>query len=380
MRNETVLTNARIVTRDDCILGSLKIVDGVIDDVSCGTSTLTQALDLDGDYLIPGLIDIHTDNLEKHVEPRPGVYWPFAAALSTHDQQLFSAGITTVFDSLSVGDYHDSGVKTGRHGTLQKAVSVLEEAKQAGLLQADHYLHIRCEICTENVVDSFMEFAADPFVKLVSIMDHTPGQRQWSNMEKWRKFNIKRFGNDDTAAMNFFAHRQEMQSLYSEPHRRAIIEQCRQRNLPMASHDDTTAEHVDEAAREGISISEFPTTFEAARSAHDKGMKNILGAPNVVQGGSHSGNVSAGLLAQENLVDGLASDYVPISLLHGAFILAQKTDMSLPQSIATVTSGPADMTGFSDRGEIVPGKRADLVRVKEWHHMPMIRGLWRRAD
>jgi alpha-D-ribose 1-methylphosphonate 5-triphosphate diphosphatase len=207
-------------------------------------------------------------------------------------------------------------------------------------------------------------------------MDHTPGQRQWSNMAKWRKFNQKRFGDDDAAAMKFYDHRQEMQRLYSEPHRRAIVEACKQRELPMASHDDTTVEHVEEAANEGISISEFPTTVEAARSARDKGMKNVMGAPNVVQGGSHSGNASATDLAQQDLVDGLASDYVPISLLHGAFMLAQETDMTLPQSIATVTSGPADMIGFHDRGEIAPGKRADLVRVREWHHMPMIRDIW----
>ena len=380
MNNETILTNARIVTTTEVFSGTIVLSDGVIKSISHGQSSVPSAEDFEGDLIIPGLIDIHTDNLEKHAEPRPGVKWPFTAALATHDQQLYSAGITTVLDSLSVGDFYEEDEKSGRNGTLQQAVSTLEEAQSAGLLHADHYLHVRCELSTSNVIESFLHFADDSFVKLVSVMDHTPGQRQWSNLEKWAQFNKKRFGNNDQARNEFLQHRLQMQEKYSEPNRIQLIEECKRRNLPLASHDDTTLEHVIEAHEVGIEISEFPTTIEAARKAHSRGMKNVMGAPNVVLGGSHSGNVAAIELAKEGLLHGLASDYVPISLLHGAFLLCEQSDMTLPQSIATVTKEPAEMIGLSDRGEIATNKRADLVRIKEWHHMPMIRGIWRNGQ
>lgn len=377
MNKDVVLTNANIVTLDEVFKGTVKISDGKIDSIDRGTTLIDSSIDLEGDYLIPGLIDIHTDNLEKHVEPRPGVHWPFAAALSTHDHQLFSAGITTVLDALTVGDYYDQDAKSGRKGTLEQAIIMLEEAQESGLLRTDHHLHIRCEISTENVLESFEPFADDPLVRMVSVMDHTPGQRQWANMEKWRTFNRKRFGNDDAAAEAFYIHRCEMQAKYSDKHRKAVIEACKHRNLPLASHDDTTIEHIHEACAVGIEVSEFPTTIEAAQEAHAQDMMNVMGAPNVVLGGSHSGNVSALELAKAGLLDGLASDYVPISLLHGAFQLWEQTDMELPAAIATVTANPADMVDLTDRGEIAIGKRADLVWVRQWHHMPMIRGIWR---
>jgi alpha-D-ribose 1-methylphosphonate 5-triphosphate diphosphatase len=174
------------------------------------------------------------------------------------------------------------------------------------------------------------------------------------------------------------------QQRYAESNRTALVAHCRQRSLPLASHDDTTAEHVAEAARDGVTISEFPTTLEAARQGREHGMRTIMGAPNVVRGGSHSGNVAALQLASAGLLDALSSDYVPASLLHGAWLLADVDGFSLPKAIATVTATPAAMIGLADRGRIAPGLRADLLRVhvagSATEACPVVRTVWRQGQ
>ena len=134
-----------------------------------------------------------------------------------------------------------------------------------------------------------------------------------------------------------------------------------------------------EAKADGIRIAEFPTTHEAARAARQHGMSVIMGAPNVVCGGSHSGNVSALDLAAEDLLDGLSSDYAPKSLLHGAFILHDRIGLPLPKAVATVTAHIAAGVGLPDRGELAPGKRADLIRVRWIGDIPVVRSVWREG-
>ena len=369
----TLFTNSRIVTPDDVFSGSLAVEDGLIAAVEPGRQPARSALDLDGDYLVPGVVELHTDVLERHAIPRPGVHWPEVPAVLAYDSQLMGAGITTVFDSLAIGYLVDTGQRPRDPRPLVEAIRT---ARAAGLLRADHYLHMRCEVSTALVVQDFIPFADDPMVRLVSLMDHAPGQRQFVDVAKYREYNQGRYGLTDAQLDALVERRLEERARYAEEHRAAITALCRKHGLPVASHDDATIAHVDEAMQAGAAIAEFPTTLEAAQAAHEYGLAVLAGAPNLVRGQSHSGNVPAALLAERGWLDVLSSDYVPASVLHGAFLLHLRHGMSLPRAIATVSATPARRVGLEDRGVLAVGRRADLVRVRVAGDVVVVRGVW----
>ncbi len=377
-----LITNAKVVTADSVVAGTVELRGREIADVQPGRSHLPAAEDWQGDYLIPGLVELHTDNLEKHLEPRPGVRWPAVSALLTHDCQISAAGITTVLDAMGVGDFDERSI---RAQGLHDAARALAHAREQGLLRAEHLLHMRCELACDNMLEVVRPFLDDPSVRLVSLMDHTPGQRQWMDIERFRVYTQRNQRWSDEYLAEVVRGRQAMQARNAKVNRDGLLALCRERHIPLASHDDTVAEHIDEALEAGISISEFPTTLDAARSARAKGLGIVMGAPNLVRGGSHSGNISALTLAQHRLLDCLSSDYVPHSLLHGAFLLRDSAGWSLPQAIACVTLHPARLVKLEDRGEIAPGKRADFVRVRETqapHYpaaVPVPLATWREA-
>jgi alpha-D-ribose 1-methylphosphonate 5-triphosphate diphosphatase len=219
-----------------------------------------------------------------------------------------------------------------------------------------------------------------PLSRLVSLMDHTPGQRQFTDIAKFYEYYQGRFGYNDAQMAEMIARGQAEAELFSGPNRRAIVAMCIQRNLKMASHDDATPEHVAESLGLGLTISEFPTTVLAAEAARAGGMTTIMGAPNVVRGGSHSGNVSAAELARLGLLDALSSDYVPVSLGHAAFKLHNDDGIALPDAVAKISLNPARMLGLTDRGEIAIGKRADLVRLSLLDGLPIVRQVWRAGE
>ncbi|MFI5409383.1 alpha-D-ribose 1-methylphosphonate 5-triphosphate diphosphatase [Kaistia sp. UC242_56] len=374
----TVLNNFQIVLPNEVVQGSVTIEDGQIQAIDSDPGTLAGAIDGDGDFLLPGLIDVHTDNLERHFAPRPAVAWPSAiGAVLAHDRDMFGAGITTVYDAISLGDYDTGGE---RRAMISKSIENLDAARAHGLLKADHFLHFRCEISDAGALDIFGRYADHPRLGLISLMDHTPGQGQWSDLAIYRAFRRKKSGRvwTDAEFDAYIAQRRADRETYSAPQRAEIRRQAAARGIPLASHDDTTSDEVDRARQEGVAISEFPTTLEAAEQARARGMKIVMGGPNVVLGRSHSGNVSAAELAANGLLDALSSDYVPTSLLEAAFVLAAN-GMSLPQAVATVSATPADMVRLSDRGRIEPGRRADLLRVRLVEGHPVIRSIW-RAD
>jgi alpha-D-ribose 1-methylphosphonate 5-triphosphate diphosphatase len=373
--DEVVLTNARVVMRDTMFRGTVHVAGGRIAGIDTKPSNLSSALDLEGDFLIPGLVDIHTDNLERHLEPRPGVVWPSCAALVSHDRQIAAAGVTTVFDSLCVGDQRRGCAR--RRESLLESLRAMQRAQADGLLKLDHFLHLRCEVSADEVVETLECLVDDPFVRLVSLMDHTPGQRQWTNIAKWRR-NMPR--NISAVELDAIYERGTNRGIeVAASARREVARICRERGLVLASHDNTTAEHIVDAAADGATISEFPTTALAARLARSAGMYVVMGAPNVVLGGSHSGNVSARELAAEGLVDGLASDYVPASLIQACLFFHEAMGMEIPAAVARVTATPASMVGLDNRGEIAPGLRADVAWVKAYDHMPVVRGVWREG-
>jgi len=378
MARETVLSNATVVTRERAFTGSVAFDAGGVRAVDEGTSALPGAQDLEGDLLLPGLIEMHTDNVERHLEPRPGVMWPSPlAALTAHDAQMVAAGITTVLDAIAVGYYLEGG---SRRQMLSLTVDGVRRGRDEGLFRADHYMHLRCEVCDPGVVEEFAPHAGDPVVRLVSLMDHTPGQRQWRDLDKMRTFHSRKRAYTDDELAALVTERRAVQAEHAAANRRAVLDLWRPRGLPVASHDDTTAEHVHEALREGATISEFPTTAAAASLARSEGMVTVAGAPNLVRGGSHSGNVSAAELADAGLLDALSSDYVPVSLLHGALMLADDHGFTLAGAMATVTCNVADMLGMDDRGELAPGKRADVIRVRRLDDgSALVRAAWREG-
>jgi len=377
MPAEIILTNARLVTADRVIKGTLVIRDGLIAEVEEGRSHLSQAQDLNGEHLLPGLIELHTDNLEKHMSPRPGVDWPSTSAVHTHDAQIVAAGITTVFDALSIGD-----IKPGsqRMQQLPAMLEAIASAAQAGDLRAEHRLHLRCEVCHPDVLSLFHDLVEHPLVQLVSVMDHSPGQRQFALESKYRQYYKGKYQLSDEEMDTFTAEQKANSRMYSDRHRRAVVEECQARGLALASHDDATLAHVQESAGFGMSIAEFPTTLEAARASHELGMKVLMGAPNIVRGGSHSGNIAAAELAVANVLDILSSDYYPASLLQAALMLAEQDNVyDLPRAVATVSRVPAQAAGLDDRGEIRVGLRADLLQTRIQPSQPLIRQVWREG-
>ncbi|MDR3177080.1 MAG: alpha-D-ribose 1-methylphosphonate 5-triphosphate diphosphatase [Desulfovibrio sp.] len=366
--------NGRILT-DKGELRELSFTGGVVADHG-RRHNFGRTVDLEGDYLIPGLVELHTDNLEKHFIPRTGVNWPIGlSSVVAHDVHMVGSGVTTVFDAVTVGE---PGDKHMRKELFHLSLDALEEADKAGLLRADHYLHLRCEVAGDDVVELVEPLLERKNLRLFSIMDHTPGQRQWRDLEEYKRYSNLQHEPEDRFQERIGGLR-TMQEKNARGNIREIVEICRKNGFPLASHDDTTVEQVRETAALDTRISEFPTTLEAAREAGCLGMVIVMGAPNVVRGGSHSGNVAAVELACEGLLDILSSDYMPASLLHAAFLLPELAGMTLAEALRTVTLTPAAAVGLEDRGELAPGKRADAVRVKLVNGVPMVRSVWREG-
>jgi alpha-D-ribose 1-methylphosphonate 5-triphosphate diphosphatase len=382
MSAKLVFKNARMVLADELVQGTLSVRNGHLDQVNEGDTSSAQAIDLEGDYLMPGLVELHTDNFERHLVPRPKVHWAELPALLAHDAEIAAAGITTVFDAMGVGDVeHDSL----RGGDMAQVIAAIDDSSERGMLRADHHLHVRCELPAANAVDLFQAFHGHPRLSLISLMDHTPGQRQWENIEHARIYYTGKKGWSQERFDHQVAHAAALQTQYAAPHRAYFANYCRSHGIAMASHDDTTVDHVAQAHDEGAFVSEFPTTLVAAREAHQRGLLTVMGAPNVVRGGSHSGNIAAAELARHQLLDILSSDYVPGSLLTAVFRLVDDGLMSLPQAVATVTRNPARAAKFTDRGEIASGLRADLVRVRmvempDGRHHGVVRSVWREGQ
>jgi alpha-D-ribose 1-methylphosphonate 5-triphosphate diphosphatase len=376
MTDELVLTRARITTEDSVVEGSLLIRDGRVAALDPGASAAPGAIDLDGDWLLPGLVELHTDNLERLFTPRPGVRWPADAAMLTHDAQVAAAGITTVCDAVCVGFY---GGKSERLDYLNLSTDVLRRARRAGALKAEHFLHLRLELTDPHMLELFEPLKDDPSLRLVSFMDHTPGQRQWRDIDKLRTFHLGREVKTEAEFQAMIARRVGEQRLFVDRHRAAVLRLLDGHAAVRASHDDTTPEHVAEARACGCAISEFPTTVEAAVAAREAGMGIVMGAPNLVIGGSHSGNVAAAELVEHGLLDAFSSDYVPASLLQAAFLLREGFGLPMPEAIAPVTRNPAALLGLADRGRIATGLRADLVRVREIGTTPTVVEAWREG-
>lgn len=372
---EQIYTNARIVLADELIEGTLVVRDGRIADIAAGTSRTGE--DLGGDTLIPGCVELHTDHLETHLQPRPRVRWNMDAALQAHDGQIATSGITTVFDALRVGLEGDTEFGAEEMSTMAAAIA---SASADGRLRAEHFIHLRCEVSVPDVIEHFDALQGNPRVRLASVMDHAPGQRQFISLDAYRVYyqGKKKLSDAEFAA---YSERRIAESLAnSDRNRRLIAERCHEAGIAIASHDDATRAHVAESLELGVALAEFPTTVEAASLSREAGMHVLMGAPNVVRGGSHSGNVSAIDLLRGDALDILSSDYVPFSLVQAAFLLVEREETDLPHAVRLISANPADAAGLSDRGRIEIGRRADLVRVAcATGRPPRVLAVWREG-
>jgi alpha-D-ribose 1-methylphosphonate 5-triphosphate diphosphatase len=369
-----IFENALILREDAIHHGWVAVSDGRIAEIGEGRAP-ERGHDLAGDYLMPGLVELHTDHIESHALPRPRVNWHTLAAVVAYDAQIAASGITTVFDSLRVGSDPDGGMTGPGPVALADAVAT---ARAEGLLRAEHRTHLRCEVCAADALTATEAFLAKHPVHLMSLMDHTPGDRQFRDISKWKIYFGGKGGLSEPELQTLITTRKAFQAENHDRHRAALVNIARNRSIVIASHDDTTLEHVAEARRDGIAIAEFPTTVEAARASHEAGMDVMMGAPNVVRGGSHSGNVAAEALARDGLLDILSSDYVPASLLMGAFELHRLIEgYSLARAIRLVSRQPALAAGLPDRGAIELGLRADLIHVHKVGELPVVRSVWR---
>lgn len=374
MTQDIIIANAQIILPDEVIRGGLVLRDGQIAEIFHGTSVPKTAMDCAGDYVCPGLIELHTDNLERHITPRPKVDWPHRAAIMAHDRELAATGITTVFDAIRVGSIISDGNKRYGKYARQMADEILQ-MRDAGALKISHHIHLRAEICSETLLDEMDEFGDKDRVGIVSLMDHTPGQRQFRDMQKFEDYVCGKHNLDRAGFAEYIAFLYGLQERLGAAHEAGAVAAAKRYGATLASHDDTTAEHVATSAAHGVTIAEFPTTVEAAEACHDAGIATIMGAPNLVRGGSHSGNVAAKDLAQIDRLDILSSDYVPAALLMGAAHLAQLWG-NWAKGMATVTANAARYVHLEDRGVIALGKRADLLRFSMLHDVPAVRQVW----
>ncbi len=375
--SELVIANAKVVLADTVVTGAVVIRDGLIAEITEGRSVPGGAVDAEGDWLIPGLVELHTDNLERHIEPRPSVDWPHAAAILAHDGELASVGITTVFDAMRVGSIPES---KGRYVKYARAlVDELLAIRATGALRISHFIHLRAEVCSRTLVAELDEFTPEDRIGMVSLMDHTPGQRQFRDISKLKHYVAKKRGMSDADFAEHVVNLKSLRDTFGDAHEAATVSAATRLGAVLASHDDTTKAQVATSAGYGVRVAEFPTTVEAAQACVAAGIAVIMGAPNLVRGGSHSGNVAAKTLAEIDALDILSSDYVPASLLMGALMLADLWD-DLPRGIATVTANPAKAVGLDDRGVIAIGKRGDVVRFRRTPDgTPAPRGVWVRG-
>lgn len=370
----TIFENARIVLADAVIENGYVVVDnGLITEIGEGSAP-ERGQNLGGDLLLPGLVELHTDHLEAHVTPRPKVQWDTVAAVLSYDAQIATSGITTVLDSLRVWREEGAEEVDGQAAALSLAI---DSARKAGLLRIEHFLHLRCEVPMPRVVEDAADLIGLPEVRLLSLMDHTPGQRQFRDPQKLREYYRGKSGSNDAELDEMFARRIAHHAQYAAGNYRGLVALAGVHGTPLASHDDTTTEHVEDAVRDRVAIAEFPTTVDAAAALHAAGVKVMMGAPNLIRGGSHSGNVATAELARAGMLDLMSSDYVPSSLLFAALRLPAETDKyDLPAAIRTVSKTPAEVVGLTDRGEIAVGKRADVIQVHQAEDAVAVRSVW----
>lgn len=355
------LTNLKILTPAGFLeRGSICIENGIIMEVKEGTAP-KDAIDLGGMLALPGFVDLHGDMLEREVHPRPSANIPHEIALCEVDKRLASSGITTAFAAISFAWFKDHDLRSEE--SARKLIKTVNSMRPD--LMVDTYVHARFEITNERAGAVLEDLLETNQIHLVSVMDHTPGQGQYRDIEGYIDFSLEWAKRTENGVVTREMLLKRIEKAQARPKGweavRRVTELAIQRSVPLASHDDDTVEKVQLMQSLGVQISEFPVTMEAATHARQLGLTTLMGGPNAYRGASHNANLSARDAAAEGCLDMLASDYYPPGLILAAFKMASEKILPLEAGIRMISTNPAKAIGLHDRGELAAGKRADLV-------------------
>lgn len=367
----TYLTHARIVLTDEIIEdGSLLIEDGKISAINPELVNGANIIDLKGKTLMPGMIDLHCDALEKEVEPRPNVHFPLDFACAQADKRNAAAGITTVYHALSFA-HEELGVRNNEFAA--DVARAVHDWQPHALI--DNRVHCRYEITDETGLPILKQLLNEDSMHMISMMDHTPGQGQFKDMAAYRDYLTLTY-KKTADEVNVIVERKLQAATGAFSRMEELAQAAHAAGISVASHDDDSAERVDTMSGIGADISEFPITLEAAQAARAAGMFTIFGAPNILRGKSQSGSMKAIDAIHEGVADCLCADYAPASLIVSVFRIPELSGLDLPAAIRLVTSNPAKAARLTDRGEIAIGKRADLVAVSMPGGLPQVSDVW----
>ena len=369
--SKILLTNATVVLPDEVRNGlSVLIEDGIIASLDPATTAGAATIDLAGLLLLPGLVDLHCDALEKEVEPRAKVYFPLDLACAEADKRNAAAGITTAFHAISFSD-NENGVRN--NAMAADIVREIHRWQQHALVE--NLVHARYEITDEGAVPFIETLLHEGLVHLLSFMDHSPGQGQYRDLAAFKSYLADNYRMSD---VEMEAHLdQKLASARTAMDRVGrLATAARRGGISIASHDDDTVEKVRIAAGLGATISEFPINLVAARAAKVCGLFTLFGAPNIVRGKSQSGAVRALDAVLAGAADAICGDYSPAAMLPALLKLPSQAGIGPHEAVALGTRNPARAAGLADRGEIVPGKRADLVAVSTQQGSPQCRQVW----
>lgn len=366
-----LLTNARIVLPADTLeRTAVLIADGVIAAIDPETSGGAAIVDLDGRLLMPGMIDLHCDALEKEVEPRPNVYFPLDFACAQADRRNAAAGITTVYHALSFANAELGVRNNGVASDLARAVHAW--APQA---LVDNRIHLRYEICDDSAPPYLARLLDSGHAHMISFMDHTPGQGQFKDVAAFRGYLARTYLRSEAELDQILAAKQAA-AAGAAARIAGLAALARAMGVPIASHDDDSPEKVDAVAAMGATISEFPTNIATARAARARGLATLFGAPNLLRGKSQSGSMRALDAVNEGVADCLCGDYSPGALLPAVLRLPELAGIALHEAIALVTVNPARAAGLRDRGRIAVGMRADLVGARQLGGLALAEQVW----
>lgn len=367
----TLITHADIVLKDKIIKdASLLICDGVIESINPQLPIFDKLVDLEGNMLMPGMIDIHCDALEKEVEPRPNVHFPLDFACAQADKRSAAAGITTAFHALSFA-HEELGVRNNEMAAdIARAVHLWQ---QKALI--DNRVHCRYEITDETGVDVLMQLLEEHSMHMISMMDHSPGQGQFKDLASYKKYLTLNYKKSEQE-INAIVERKVNNAAGAFERMARLSQHAHNFNISVASHDDDSVERVATMKEIGADISEFPINLEAAIAAKKAGMSTVFGAPNILRGKSQSGSIKAIEAIENGVADCLCADYSPAALIVAVFKIPSLVDMPLEKAIQLVTLNPARAAKLNDRGEIKEGMRADLISVSKPLGVPQVTHTW----
>lgn len=370
------IVGGNIVTPEGVIEnGTIVAENGVITEISeTGVSRRDpQAVDASGCWILPGMIDTHSDAIEHEMQPRPAARFPMEWSFSELERKLAAQGITTIYHSLSMWDDDSSNVAR-RNSSVMQYVNDIRRLREGRRLIRNR-IHIRFEITNRNAVPFIERFLQERAIDQLSFMDHTPGQGQYCNLEVHKRFVMQRQQKTEEEVLQMFAEKRSRPKTGFDTLQR-LADLAYRNGIPLASHDDDSVEKLDIVSRWNASISEFPVHLQVAVEAKRRGMHVVMGAPNVMLGKSHSNNLSALEAIREGVVDILCSDYYPPAMLQSVFLL-YRLGYDLHDAVNMVSLNPAKALGLERQtGSIELGKTADLIMVGIHGGQPMINRTW----